>query len=133
MMVFLNICFFVVAPELGYLVGIELFISVTQESKTNWTYNFLKILHTDFAHYHMFFTLRFKYLQILRKIYSNYVSFPSLLHGMGIIFPSVREITPMKNVYRECPNGKLKLNLPWALLLLFFSLAKKKRLDIYFN
>jgi hypothetical protein len=98
MMVFLNICFFVVAPELGYLVGIELFISVTQGSKTNWTYNFLKILHTDFAHYHMFFTLRFKYLQILRKIYSNYVSFPSLLHGMRIIFPSVREITPMKNV-----------------------------------
>ena len=42
-----------------------------------------------------FFT-KSKYLQIIRKLYSNSLYFSLLLYGMGIIFPTVREITPLK-------------------------------------
>jgi hypothetical protein len=38
------------------------------------------------------------YLQILRKLYANCLSFTLLLHGMGTILPAEREITPIKSL-----------------------------------
>jgi len=45
----------------------------------------------------LWYSTRFKY-QILRKLYSKYLSFLLLLRGTGTILSSVREITQIENV-----------------------------------
>jgi hypothetical protein len=51
----------------------------------------------------------FKYLQIIRKSYSNYLSFPLLFLEQVTFLSLIREITPVKNIIlesnRECAKG----------------------------
>jgi hypothetical protein len=51
----------------------------------------------------------FKYLQIIRKSYSNYLSFPLLFLEQVTFLSLIREITPIKNIIlesnRECAKG----------------------------
>ena len=52
--------------------------------------------------------------KIKKKLYSNSLSFPLILHGMGTILPSVWEITPLKN--RQKRNLRIKSGMcNWSL------------------